>query len=310
MPLESSPTIDVRSRQTRLRTLPRPLAESLALGLLALWLLGSGVLLCRRLAGGLENPLGWPPMLIAGGLVGVMAVATRVACLHASWCRLPKRGCLSVHAFVTVAAVTIGLSISLPGSPVAGVVLIWGVLVAEEFWAWKEILFQLRRQFAETSADSQRASEEMGTASAALCVEPGESRQREATIPIFLQAQHEEDSELPEDVLQRFTRNRTSDGSDVLSGLLRVVLTAGQRTASVHVAFCPPFSRIPQIAVEQCEGEPARIKVGQLLPYGARFDLKLGCPSESTEGLVLRFWAEARAPSAAEQGATDELHGS
>ena len=36
-----------------------------------------------------------------------------------------------------------------------------------------------------------RACEKMGTGSAALCVRPGESRQREVPVPIFSQALHE-----------------------------------------------------------------------------------------------------------------------
>lgn len=78
-----------------------------------------------------------------------------------------------------------------------------------------------------------------------------------------------------------------------LSGWLRLPFAAGQRTGSVHVAFCPPLCVTPKMEVEQIEGPAVRIKTAQLLPYGARFDLKLAVPTEESTAVLLQFSARA-----------------
>ncbi len=66
---------------------------------------------------------------------------------------------------------------------------------------------------------------------------------------------------------------------------------AGQRTGSLHVAFCPPFTATPELVVEQLEGPEARMKTAQLMPYGARLDLKLAAAAEEPTSVLLQFSA-------------------
>ena len=98
----------------------------------------------------------------------------------------------------------------------------------------------------------------------------------------------------PEEVTQQLTRSTAADGTEELAGWLRIPFAAGQRTGSVHVAFCPPFARTPELSVEQIDGPEARLKTTQVLPYGARLDLKLHAASESPASVVLQFaaWVE------------------
>ena len=70
-----------------------------------------------------------------------------------------------------------------------------------------------------------------------------------------------------------------------------MLLAAGQRTHNVHLAFCPPFARTPELAVEQVDGPRCRIKTVQLLPYGARLEVKLAAAAESATGVLLKFCA-------------------
>ena len=94
-----------------------------------------------------------------------------------------------------------------------------------------------------------------------------------------------------EEVLQQLTRSRTADGGELLSGWLRVDLAAGQRTANLHVAFCPPFARVPRISVQQIGGPEARVKTAQSLPYGVRFDVKVAEEGSEASILLLQFAA-------------------
>ena len=82
----------------------------------------------------------------------------------------------------------------------------------------------------------------------------------------------------------------------MFSGSLTARIVPGQVTAHVHVAFCPPFANVPQLDFRQVSGPTARIKVGQVLPHGVRFDVKLEQPATDSASLCL----EMRASHAAE----------
>ena len=91
--------------------------------------------------------------------------------------------------------------------------------------------------------------------------------------------------------VQRFERVRSADGCDLLAGLISTRLRGGQSRAYVHVAFCPPFAAVPQVDFRQVAGPAARVKAGQVLPHGARFDVKLDNPAAEAVNLVLEVRA-------------------
>jgi hypothetical protein len=98
---------------------------------------------------------------------------------------------------------------------------------------------------------------------------------------------------LPKEVVQQLTRSQAADGSENLAGWVRLPFAAGQRTGSIHVAFCPPLCATPELLVEQIDGPAARIKTAQLLPYGARLDLKLAVAATEPATVLLQFTARA-----------------
>ncbi len=104
------------------------------------------------------------------------------------------------------------------------------------------------------------------------------------------------------DVIQQITRRRAADGREILSGWLRVPLAAGQRSANVHVAFCPPLQHAPQMSVAQREGPAARIRAVQVLPYGVRLDVKLTQASPTPVDLLLEFTAQTAGTGTGDEG--------
>ncbi len=102
----------------------------------------------------------------------------------------------------------------------------------------------------------------------------------------------EEASVAGEQVLQQLTRTATAAGADVLRATLFAEFPAGSRTASVHVAFCPPFVCLPQAEFQQASGPSARIKLAQLLAHGARFDVKLSSSAAQRESVCIVLTAE------------------
>lgn len=92
-------------------------------------------------------------------------------------------------------------------------------------------------------------------------------------------------------VSQQLTRSVEVDGADVCRGTARADFTAGQRTASIHLAFCPPFATTPKLEAAATEASDAVIKIGQVLPYAARIDVKLSDPTPLPRDVVIAFTA-------------------
>jgi hypothetical protein len=100
-----------------------------------------------------------------------------------------------------------------------------------------------------------------------------------------------EPSEPAADVVQQLTLRTTTDGGQELSGWLRMNLSTGQRTGTLHVAFCPPFDQPPAVEAEAVAGPDCRIKVDEVMPYGVRLDIKLDAPAENDENVLVSFFA-------------------
>lgn len=260
----------------------RELARWAAAGLLALVLTAAAILWWRRLAGAFSVPLEPAVLLLVSSLIAALLVLTRTARRYGTRGRGARLRSRLAGGTLSTAAVAIGAALSCPGTPVRGLVILWGILAAEECWAWGPAgwwrIAPSSRTRATTAEPARGGAAESAT-----------SRQT-MSAPRF-------DDPPDGDVTQQMTRVHTPGGSEVLSGWLRVSMAAGQRSANVHVAFCPSFLRTPRVSVEQRGGPRARIKTVQVLPQGVRFDLKLAAPGEVAQSVLLEFSAEA-APAA------------
>jgi hypothetical protein len=267
-----------------------PFAAEFARGLFGVWigtLAGAAICLAwRRAAGALTTPLSSPFLVLAGVVVAASAVGWRIAqgrLLGKTWVlRLDWLGAALPSATVLL----FGAALSLPGSDMAGVIALWAILAGEEAWAWRRAVWGLRR-------GSKRV------VGSRLTRPDGAEAPLPQVVPVRQQT-----SDLPENVVQQLTRARAVDGSDELTGWLRAAFQGGQRLASIHVAFCPPFERTPQLAVQQLGGPDARVKTTQVLSYGARLDLKLATAAEKPASVLLHFTARtvphAELPATAE----------
>lgn len=243
---------------------------------------GAGLLLCaalllglRRVAGALALPLATPALLLVAVLVAAAAIAVRLARRVAG---RPQR-VDPIAAIVSVSVVLLGLSVSLPGTSWTGLTLFWLIVGSEEVGAWRHGWRRIRWK----SRPAPIAPVSVPHEPVAQAIDEVEPRSlqaeredaREAAGDVLAGLLVDEEEPPADEVLQQLTRSRTADGSETLAGWLRVAVATGQRSANVHVAFCPPFARTPQVSVEQLDGPETRIKVVQVLPYGVRCDLKL-----------------------------------
>ena len=95
---------------------------------------------------------------------------------------------------------------------------------------------------------------------------------RPASFPSLIEDELEEE-EFDADALQRIVRSRTEDGMERLEGTFLVEFAPDQRTASVHVPFCPAFETVPAVEALPLEGD-ATLSIVTPRPFGVRIDVK------------------------------------
>ncbi len=100
---------------------------------------------------------------------------------------------------------------------------------------------------------------------------------------------------LSPEISQKLTRRSTSQGEDVVEGVCRAPLAAGQRIENYHVAFCPAFASSPRVTCRQVEGPAARVKVAQVLPQGMRIEAAAWKSAPEAATVVLEFIAQSGA---------------
>jgi hypothetical protein len=237
----------------------------------------------RRVAGALSAPLEVPLLLTSGFLWAAATVGVREAWNRLSINRRHSRLELTVWIAPTAALLLLGAALSLPGTSVAGLAAFWGLLVLEEVWSWRRAPWHRRAARVQPEPALKPSAPQPSN----VQTSPAPAKREQSS-----QAMLGVDDCPPEQVIQRLTRSRDAAGVDRLSGWLRMPFAVGQRTASIHVAFCPPFARVPELTVEQADGPMARVKTAQLLPHGTRLDLKLSQSADSEESVLLRFSAQ------------------
>ncbi len=235
-----------------------------------LWILLSAaavLVVARRLGGALIRPLS-PAALLTATLLTLAAAAV----IRAGWTRRSDAIVFShtdwlLMGWTSLAVAGLVGALCLPGTHAVWLLAVGFVVAAEEVCAWRWLLRGKRGEndfpVPKNSSDPLMGADPVAAAD--------------------------------EEIVQLLTRRRDADGREELFGRLRAAFAPGQRTTSVHVAFCPPLEATPEVTVEQIAGPTARIKTAQVLPYGARIDLKLAAPAQQPANVLLQFSARASA---------------
>jgi hypothetical protein len=242
----------------------------LAVGLVAM------LLAWRRLAGALVAPLDGATLLSLTATVLAAAVAVRC---HGRWTGAAcSRRTMAGEMTLSAALGVLLVALIVPGTPVWAASLALAALVAEEAWAW----WPARNRPAGLVLEAVAADAFLASPAAS----PGP--QNRTVMP-------------DESVSQQLTRGRAVDGREWIAGWLRVRLSRGQRVAHVHVAFCPPLESVPTARLEPKGSPETQVRAAQVMPYGARFDLKLVEPAEEALDVLLEFHAETEAKQDADR---------
>jgi len=102
-----------------------------------------------------------------------------------------------------------------------------------------------------------------------------------------------------ETVLQELTRTRGVQGVETIAGTIAAEFAPGERLAVLHVAFCPPFERLPSVDCEAAAGPACDAKVAQILHQGARVEVRLARASTAEEHVEIEFVASDSGPASA-----------
>ncbi len=240
-------------------------------------LLVAGIVALRRLAGGPSFPLTEIMLAATGAAFAAACLVGRLVGLR--WLGRSAPSWLDrAAAFVPLASCGLLIAgVLLPGTALAGGCLLVALLAVEETWSLSRLPW--RRALGRDGVGSQFRDQ------SGLGLESASGVAKLTPDPLA--------SASDETVDQQFTRRRAPDGEEVIEGFVRVRFAAGQRTAEAHIAFCPPLEHRPRVEFEAESGPAARIELGQVLPLGARLDVKLAQAAAQETAIVVRFTATA-----------------
>jgi len=189
---------------------------------------------------------------------------------------------------LTAAMITGGVTLSLPGTSVGALAGLWLIVAITEAAGWwlgpRTIPLHDRHQSA---APRSRGS---------LPLNERSSGQRQSgSAPLDRNSSISADPLATEE--QRLVRGKDAGGAECVQGWVSAAFLPGQKTATVHVAFCPPLSAVPGLELRQVDGPAARLRTVQALVYGARLEVKLAAPAEKAESVRVAFRTTAAATS-------------
>jgi hypothetical protein len=91
--------------------------------------------------------------------------------------------------------------------------------------------------------------------------------------------------------LQQFTRWRATDGTHTIQAKLLAEFEPGERATTLHIAFCPPFQRLPH-AEAKCVDDPrAKVSVTQRLHNGVQLEVRLPQPADEKQSVTIELAA-------------------
>jgi len=255
-----------------------------------LWTTAIAIML-KRSFGALSVSLEFGPFVIAGAglslaIVGISAL-WNMAPMESPWRTVRGLKLLALGS-PPIAVVIFFLAVTLPGTPVGAQVVFWTLVISAETIALHRAFPALWSKFRISSSSDNIGADhsvESSASTATPMLENSPLRDDLRIDPPQTPVPH-----IPsENISQQFTRHIEADGSDVLQGWVRTSFAPRQRTGSAHIAFCPPFERMPSLYFEQAEGPPTRVKPGQLLLHGTRLDLRLDFELDEPATVLLEF---------------------
>lgn len=257
----------------------RLLVAAVGIGAGGLSLACGGMLLVRRLSGGVTTPPGVAALACVCGAGGLLVAVGDLAARHRG-----SRGLLATRIGFAMAALAtaVPLPATSPALLMALATLACAVALVAQPWAgpWFGLPPLGSRVPVWRSVESPRPT--------GIPAEQAGQPHEAPTTPQRAADWHADQGDLSLGLLahdehllqhqQRFTR---ADGSEYIRGRLFLAVPTGVRTASGHVGFCPPFVTIPTVDVTTAYDEvEAIVAAAEVLPWGVRVECRLDEPAD------------------------------
>lgn len=288
---------------------PGPVLVMLARSILAtaavMLLLVASLLATRRVSGVSHGPL-FPGLLLVAALVLVIVVST----IRVGWWYLdvvPWRSGAIVYGWWFLSLVTLvlfAISMSVAEMGAGCCTVLWASIVFFEGGWWYALLHRSGVRFSlpvrtwfsglglrrAGATDSLAREHTAGAAPHADRIWPSEEAEGEGDSNNS--SEFADESLLAPGVYQQVTRLKSDNGMDTVNGLLKGEFRPGQRSQSLHVAFCPPMAARPSVEVMQITGPRSSVKAADVQPYGIRFDVRLAVANQQSENVLIHFEAQ------------------
>jgi hypothetical protein len=95
---------------------------------------------------------------------------------------------------------------------------------------------------------------------------------------------------------QDIKRYRDDEGHECVRAMLTAEFSAGQRTATLYVGFCPPFELLPVVTAHPSGNAHASVKVAQILHNGVQLEVRLRGPASCQQTVNIEVLAAEREP--------------
>lgn len=218
-----------------------------------------GLISARRLAGAIQSNLNPSSMLLLALISAAAASFARIAWRRSFPLESPAKLTLAdqlVGWGSSLGLVLLGVGCCYPGDRTSEWLIWLPILVADQFW---------RQTFFDAGEPQALMAEAEDFSLAAL------NDETNSLSP---------DDFAPDDnIVQQLYRLQGEQGQEIIYGTVRADFVTGQRTAVVHVGFCPPLEYLPEIEAEALPGSYASIKVVQAFAHGTRLDVRLPSPA-------------------------------
>lgn len=245
----------------------------------------AGLILVRAHGGGATIKLSDARLCTAAGAAAGLAIASRWAlsnCQRAD----PAFWIKSLLAAFSVLPLAALFTVATPRNSLLAI----GVVSALALVAGNANLFWKRK--------SPKAAAQPGTASDYSHGASAGDRQPDCpptTLPVLSGLTDLSESHERPRLAEWCERSTDEFGNTVVLGSIVARFEPGQSLATVHVAFQPPFDRVPEFSFEVLDAALVRVRTPAVFRYGARLELKRSEAIDAALQTPLRFQAVSQA---------------
>jgi hypothetical protein len=286
--------IDQQQRAGGNRAVQQQLVVAALWMVLGLAIVLATLLVVRRISGVFQQPLGGAAIVLFAvvaelGVFSFRRLAIRQGLAAAQYSVLSTQYSL-LYVLPTVLAIAALLSLTIPGTPLFGLLLAWLIVLAGET---AQLYPHFRPIWDRTLPPPPPVAPPVPTPpplpSAVVNerseIEPAESESSEIEL---------EEPEIPAGLIQQLTRV-LEDDHESIHALVQTKIPANDRQAILHISFCPPLADKPELTAHALDSANADVRITQVETFGARLEVRLPTRITTEQNVVIEILGSAKA---------------